>query len=125
MSYLPDVDSAEWDAQVLKAKEPFLVDFWHEACTWCRRLEPILVEVAKEFSGRLRFARLNVLSSEANNRLARSYGMMGTPTLILFCNGRVIEQLVGFRPKERLRREVQQMLEKYQDCFKQSTPLKS
>ncbi len=125
MNTLVDVDSEDWETKVLESKEPVLVDFWHDACVWCKRLEPELKEVAKDFSHKLKFARLNVLSSDANNQLGQRYGIMGTPTLILFCNGRVIEQLVGYRPRDKLRRELQDMVDNYKACFKQSTPLQS
>ncbi len=123
MNELIDVDAKDWDTQVLKSKEPVLVDFWHDACIWCKRLEPELKEVAKGFSAKLRFARLNILSSDDNSGLGQKYGVMGTPTLILFCNGRVIEQLVGYRPRAQLKRELEDMVKNYQNCFRQSTPL--
>ncbi len=125
MDTLVDVDAEDWETKVLGSKEPVLVDFWHDACVWCKRLEPELAEVAKDFSPKLKFARLNVLSSDANTQLGQKYGIMGTPTLILFCNGRVLEQLVGYRPKDKLRREIQDMVTNYQACFLQSTPLPS
>ncbi len=125
MNTLVDVGAEDWETKVLESKGPVLVDFWHDACVWCKRLEPELAEVAKDFSPKLKFARLNVLSSAANNRLGQKYGIMGTPTLLLFCNGRVLEQLVGYRPKDKLRREIKDMVENYQACFKQSTPLQS
>ncbi len=125
MNTLVDVDAEDWETKVSRSKEPVLVDFWHDACVWCKRLEPELTEVAKDFSPKLKFARLNVLSSDANTQLGQKYGIMGTPTLILFCNGRVLEQLVGYRPKDKLRREIQDMVNNYQACFKQSTPLQS
>ncbi len=125
MNTLVDVDAEDWETNVLGSKEPVLVDFWHDACVWCKRLEPELAEVAKDFSPKLKFARLNVLSSDANTQLGQKYGIMGTPTLILFCNRRVLEHLVGYRPKEKLRREIKDMVDNYQACFKQSTPLHS
>ena len=119
-----DVDAKDWESQVLKSQEPVLVDFWHDSCVWCKRLEPALTEVAPEFSGKLKFVRFNILSSDENNAVGQRYGIMGTPTLILFCNGRVLKQLVGNRPKEKLRKEIQEMLTEYKDCIDQSTPLK-
>ncbi len=123
MVELVDVDAESWKDEVLSSTEPILVDFWHDACIWCKRLEPELREVAKEFSGKLKFARLNILSSEANQKLGDTYGVMGTPTLILFCNGRVLQELVGYRPKAQLRAELQEMDKNYQNCLKQSTPM--
>jgi len=125
MAELLDVDAGDWESEVLTAEGPVLVDFWHEHCSWCKVLDPVLREVAGEFSGQLKFVRLNVLSSEENGHVSHRYGVMGTPTLILFCNGRALQSLVGFRPKEKLRSEIQDMIGIYEDCFKQSTPLES
>jgi thioredoxin 1 len=122
---LGDVSGTDWQRQVLESPQPVLVEFWHDACIWCKRLEPILVEIAPEYAGTLRFARLNVLASQENNHLGHQYGVMGTPTLILFCNGRPIHHIVGFRPKEKLRQELADVVKNYEACFQQSTPLKS
>ena len=118
-----DVEAKDWEAQVLKPEVPVLVDFWHETCIWCKRLEPELLKVAEHFAGKLRFAKLNVRASHDNMRIAQRYGIMGTPTLILFCNGRPVSELVGYRPRDRLTREVQGLMETYEACLKQSTPL--
>ena len=123
MNTLFDVDAPQWKAQVLDSKEPVLVDFWHDACVWCKRLEPDLSEVADDFP-QLRFARLNVLSSGENGKIAEQYGVMGTPTLIFFHNGRAIQELVGYRPREKLRTEIRDMVENCEGCFRQSTSLK-
>jgi len=118
-----DVNADNWHAEVHKSGTPVLVDFWHEACVWCRHLDPVFSQLAEEYSAKLKFAKLNVLSNENNNQLATKFGVMGTPTVILFCNGTPIESLVGFRTKETLKREIQLMIETHQDCFKQQTPL--
>jgi thioredoxin 1 len=118
-----DIDADDWDTEVNRSSTPVLVDFWHDACIWCKHLDPVYSQLAGEFSDKLKFAKLNVLSNERNNQLAAKFGVMGTPTVILFCNGRPIETLVGYRPKETLKRELQLMIETQQDCFKQQTPL--
>ena len=118
-----NVDADDWHVQVHESSMPVLVDFWHDACVWCKHLDPVYAQLAEEFAGKLKFAKLNVLSNKSNNELAAKFGVMGTPTLILFCNGRPIETLVGSRPKETLKRELQLMIETHQDCFKQQTPL--
>jgi len=73
-----DVDADDWNAEVNQSTMPVLVDFWHESCVWCRRLDPVYTQLAGEFSGKLRFAKLDVLSSEQNNQIAARYGVMGT-----------------------------------------------
>jgi len=118
-----NIDADTWHAEVHQSSTPVLVDFWHQACVWCRHLDPVYSQLAGEFSGKLKFAKLNVLLNEKNNELATRFGVMGTPTVILFCSGRPIESLVGYRPKETLKKEIQLMIETHQDCFKQQTPL--
>ncbi|GAF78008.1 unnamed protein product, partial [marine sediment metagenome] len=102
-----------------------LVDFWHERCIWCKRLDPIFSEVAGEYGGKMKFVKLNVLSSQENQRLAAENGVMGTPTLIFYCEGRSVGTVVGFQPKDRLRQLVEDMLGKYKKCIVQSTELKT
>lgn len=124
MTGLTDVDSTNWESQVTGSEDPVLVDFWHDACIWCKRLEPELREVAAGFP-KVRFVRLNILSTDANGGIGEKYGVMGTPTLIFFYNGRVLHELVGYRPKEQLRREVKDMVDNCKKCFEQSTALKT
>jgi len=118
-----DVDGKDWDSQVVTSKEAVLVDFWHDACVWCKRLDPELAEVAKEFSGKLKFARFNIFSKDENSKIAGKYGIMGTPTLLLFCKGRVVSSLVGYMPRAKLSQKIQEMINTYQDCFTHSTPM--
>ncbi len=123
VSSIIDVESTNWEEQVAGSKQLVLVDFWHDSCVWCKRLEPELSAVAGDFSGKLKFARLNIFSSDGNTEIGRKYGIMGTPTLLLFCNGRPVDSLVGYRPRDALRRELLEKLDKAQDCFRQSTPV--
>ncbi len=125
MSALKDVNVEDWQAQVLDPKEPVVVDFWHDQCEWCRRLEPELRELAKEFSGKARFVRLNILSSPRNTLLAHQYGVSSTPTLILFCHGRTIEGIVGYRGKNALKAELGDLIDRSDECLKQSTPFET
>ncbi len=125
MSALKDVNEEDWQVKVLDPKEPVVVDFWHDQCEWCRRLEPELRELAKEFSGKARFVRLNILSSSRNTLLAHGYGVRSTPTLILFCHGRTIGEIVGYRRKDRLKIELGDLIDRSDECLKQSTPFET
>jgi thioredoxin 1 len=87
-------------------------------------LEPEFVEAAKEYEDVVKFAKLNVLSSPENQMTAMRYGVMGTPTLVFFCDGRPVRTTVGFQSKEDLVQVVGEMIEKHQECIKQSTELK-
>ena len=116
-----NLESKDWDEQVTRSRQLVLVDFWHDACVWCKRLDPELNAVAGDFQSKLKFAKLNIFSSDGNTEVGRKYGVMGTPTLLLFCNGRPVDSLVGYRPRDVLRRELREKLEKARDCFNQST----
>ena len=99
-----ELNDANWDAEVLKAGEPVLVDFWAEWCPPCRALSPIIDELASDFAGRLKVGKVNVDQSPG---VAGRYGVRSIPTLLLFSGGEVADQRVGARPKA----ELQQLLE--------------
>jgi thioredoxin 1 len=118
-----NIDSDDWDSEVNKSEKPVLVEFWHQHCVWCKKLDPIIDEVSRVFSEKLKVVKINILSSEKNAQIAERFGVMGTPTIILFCHGRPIQVIVGYRPKEALFLEIQHMIQTYGDCFSQHTPL--
>jgi thioredoxin 1 len=120
-----NVNSDDWEKEILRSNTLTLVDFWHERCPWCKRLEPVYNEVAEEYKDRVKFAKLNVFSSHENQHIAVKYGVMSTPTLLFFCDGKPIEGVIGFQPKERLKQLVDDMIEKHRDCIQQSTELKN
>jgi len=84
MSEVLDVSADDWEREILKSDTLVLVDFWHERCPWCKRLEPIYKEGAKECEDKVKFAKLNVLESQENRDIAVKYGIMGTPPWFSF-----------------------------------------
>ena len=88
-----------FEAQVLQATEPTLVDFWAEWCGPCRMVAPAVEAIADEYDGRLQVAKLDV---DHNSQSAMQFGVMSIPTLILFKNGQAVERLVGAMPKRSL-----------------------
>jgi thioredoxin 1 len=93
------VTDKNFTAEVLNANLPVLVDFWATWCGPCRTIGPIVEDLAKEFSGRVKVAKLNV---DENPATPSQYGVRGIPTLILFKGGKVVDQIVGAVPKARL-----------------------
>jgi thioredoxin 1 len=102
-----DIDDKAFDDKVLKASVPVLVDFWAPWCGPCRAVAPILDELAKEYKGKVTFARLNVDESPQN---ASKYGISAIPTLLIFKEGKPISQIVGFRPKAELKKALDEAI---------------
>ena len=93
------VDSANFAAEVLQSATPVLVDFYATWCGPCKMLAPVVEQIAEERAGSLKVCKLDI---DAANDIAMQYRIMSVPTLLLFKDGQVVEQLVGAQPKERL-----------------------
>ena len=102
------IDDNNFDQTVLQAEMPVLVDFWATWCRPCIMLAPILDELAEEYSGRISIVRMDV---DQNPKTAAKYGIMSIPTLLIFRKGEPISQIVGFRPKEELKRGLDSALD--------------
>jgi thioredoxin 1 len=101
-----EVNDANFDQDVLKSDQPVLVDFWAAWCGPCRALAPIVDELAQHFQGKIKVGKMDV---DSNSATPMRYKVTGIPTLLVFKGGQVVEQLVGYRPKE----AIQQALEKH------------
>lgn len=101
------VNKANFQKEVLEANLPVIVDFWAEWCGPCKMLAPVIEEMAKEFKGKLKVAKLDV---DESPELAGKYRVMSIPTVLFFKAGKVVEQHVGFSGKEIIRGKVQKFL---------------
>lgn len=93
------VTDSSFDAEVLKADGPVLVDYWAEWCGPCKMIAPVLDEIAKEYQGKLKIAKLNI---DENADTPPKYGVRGIPTLMLFKDGNIEATKVGALSKSQL-----------------------
>jgi thioredoxin len=103
MAKTEEVTDATFDSDVLKAQGPVLVDFWAPWCGPCRMVSPIVDELAGEYDGKISFYKLN---TDNNPNTAVKYGIRSIPTLLLFKDGAPVDQVIGFRPKEDLKKRL-------------------
>ncbi|HEY4134435.1 MAG TPA: thioredoxin TrxA [Alphaproteobacteria bacterium] len=104
---LKQVSDASFEADVLKADQPVLVDFWAEWCGPCKQIAPALEEIAKDMDGQVTIAKINI---DENGGTPSKYGVRGIPTLMLFKNGQVAATKVGAMPKSALQEWVKSVL---------------
>lgn len=102
-----EISDDNFEAEVISSDIPVLVDFWATWCGPCKAIAPVIDELATEYSGKVKVAKVNV---DSNPKSPGKYGVRGIPTLILFKGGEVAEQVVGAVPKSQLEEMIKKAL---------------
>lgn len=102
-----EVTDEDFDNEVISSDVPVLVDFWAPWCGPCRMVAPIVEELADEYAGKVKFTKLN---TDDNINTAVRFGIRSIPTLLIFKQGALAGQIVGFRPKSELKNNLEKVL---------------
>lgn len=102
-----EVSDASFEQDVIQSELPVLVDFWAGWCGPCKALAPTVDQVASEYAGRVKVAKLDVDHNQAS---AMRFGIRGIPALLVFKGGKVVDQIVGYVPKEMIDRSLTKVL---------------
>ena len=103
MAEVIELNADTFEREVIDCELPVLVDCWAPWCQPCLIVAPIVEEVAKEYQGKVKFCKLNV---DENSDIAARYGIMSIPTLLIFKEGKVVDQIIGVVPKEMIKEKL-------------------
>ena len=107
MANLLEITEKNFDVEVLSSDVPVLIDFWAVWCTPCKMIAPIVEEFANEYAGKLKVGKCDV---DSNQQIAIKYGIRSIPTILIFKNGDVEQQIIGALPKPTIKAKIDEVL---------------
>lgn len=102
------LDMQNFESEVINSDKPILVDFYADWCGPCRMISPIIVQLADQYAGKVKIAKVNV---DSNGPIAGHYKVMGVPSLIFFKDGREVHRIVGVQPKWQIASILDQLID--------------
>ena len=102
-----ELDDARFESEVLKSKEPVLIDLWAPWCGPCRMLTPVVEKLSEEYKGKVKIFKLN---TDDNPNAPSTYRVQAIPTLLYFKGGQLVEQTVGVQPEKEIRQRLDNLL---------------
>ena len=122
MSSILDIQADDWEREITQEKRPVVVEFWHHKCVVCKEMKPIFEEQPKKYGESVKFTKMNLLESKENRVLAIRNGVRSTPTFIVYCEGRPIGQIIGYREPEEFTKELKMIID-HTDSYMRATPI--
>ena len=107
MGDILEVSDDNFEAEIINSETPSMVDFWAEWCGPCKKVGPVVEELAAEYEGKIKIAKMDV---DSNRQTPAKFGIRNIPTLILFKGGEVVNTIVGAQPKTSIEEELKKLL---------------
>ena len=107
MANILEVSDSSFEAEIVKSDIPAMVDFWAEWCGPCKMVGPVVEELAAEYKGKIKIAKMDV---DQNRETPAKFGIRNIPTLILFKNGEVVNTIIGAQPKSSIEEQLNKLL---------------
>ncbi|WP_125153971.1 thioredoxin [Clostridium rectalis] len=101
---IKEINDSNFSQEVLNSQKATVVDFWASWCGPCKMLSPVIDEIAQELNGKVEFAKVNV---DENPMISTQLRIASIPTLLVFKDGKIVDTLVGFRPKQALKTAIE------------------
>ena len=101
------VSDADFETEIINSETPSMVDFWAEWCGPCKKVGPVVEELAEEYKGKIKIAKMDV---DSNRQTPAKYGIRNIPTLIFFKGGEVVNTIVGAQAKSSIEEELKKLL---------------
>ena len=107
MSDPVEITDENFQQEVLNSETPVLVDFWADWCQPCKMIAPVVEQIAEEYDGKVKIGKLDV---DSNQQTSQAMGIRGIPALIIFNNGKPVDQIIGVVPKSIIHKKIDEVL---------------
>ena len=107
MSDPVEITDENFQQEVLNSETPVLVDFWADWCQPCKMIAPVVEQIAEEYDGKVKICKLDV---DSNQQTSQAMGIRGIPALIIFNNGKPVDQIIGVVPKSIIQKKIDEVL---------------
>jgi thioredoxin 1 len=116
MNQVAEIPADSFERAIEEADNPVVIEFWIKSCEKCQKFRPVYEKLPEVFGDKVEFLKMNMFLSLENLKLAEGLGVEETPTLKLFCKGREIGQIIGYKPLDEVVKEIEEILEPEKDC---------
>lgn len=122
MTQVVEIMADAFEKTAKETDKPVVIEFWIKSCPNCQKFKPVYEKLPETFNDKIAFVKMNMFQSLNNLKLAEGLGVEDTPTMKLFCKGREIGQIVGYRSLEQVAREINEIVEREPGCHEQKPP---